>query len=99
MTMSYLVPSGVTLRSCARHDCVVMSSTKVVHPRMGLIGARSTPTMSDDIGMYFCATWSQPPGAAQRSMHARAPLKKSYLRLSWTSLNDARERKPCSLAR
>ena len=55
--------------------------------------------MSDYIGMYFCATWSQPPGAAQRSMHARAPLKKSYLRLSWTSLKDARERKPCSFAR
>jgi hypothetical protein len=25
-------------------------------------------------------------------MHARAPLKKSYLRFSCTSLNDARER-------
>lgn len=69
-----------------------MSSTKVVHPRMGLMGARSTPTMSELIGMYFAATCSQPPGAAHRSMHARAPLKKSYLRLSWTSLNEARER-------
>jgi len=49
--------------------------------------------------MYFCATCSQPPGAAHRSMAARAPLKKSYLRFSWMSLKAERERKPCSLAR
>jgi hypothetical protein len=59
---------------------------------MGLMGARSTPTIVELIGMYFAATWSQPPGAAHRSMHALAPLKKSYLRLSWTSLNAARLR-------
>ena len=54
-----------------------MSSTKVVHPPMGLMGARSTPTIVELIGMYFAATWSQPSGAAHRSMHALAPLKKS----------------------
>mmetsp|Transcript_2033 Transcript_2033/g.7099 ORF Transcript_2033/g.7099 Transcript_2033/m.7099 type:complete len:255 (-) Transcript_2033:77-841(-) len=82
-----------------RHRSVVMSSTSVVTPRMGRIGARSTPTMVAPSGMYFCATCSHPPGAAHRSRHERADARKSYLRLSCTSLNAARERKPCSLAR
>ncbi len=41
----------------------------------------------------------QPPGAAQRSMRARADERKSCFLLSWTNLKAARERKPWSFAR
>ena len=39
-----------------RQRSVVMSSVSVMTPRMGLMGTRSTPTMTLLIGMYLCAT-------------------------------------------
>jgi len=57
-----------------------MSSTKVMQRGIGLIGVRSTPTMIESGGMYLEATWSQPPGAAQRSItHLDLSKKLNFL--------------------
>jgi hypothetical protein len=77
----------------ARAAGVVMSPTMDRHPRTGFMGARSTPRMREERGMALAATCIHPPGAAQRSSTARAPDRKLCLRLSWISLNAARERK------
>lgn len=43
-------------------------------------------------GMYLLATWSQPPGAAHKSMQHLADSRKLYFLLSWISLNAERAR-------
>ena len=78
---------------------VVMSLTKVLTLRIGRIGSRSIPSTIEFAGIVFAATWHQPPGAAQRSMHTLALERKSCFLLIWISLNAARDRYPCSFAR
>ena len=48
-------------------------------------------------GMYLLATWSHPPGAAQRSIQHFAVSRKLYFLFSWMSLKAERARYPCSL--
>lgn len=55
------------------------------------------PTMILFEGMYLLATWSQPPGAAHKSMQHRADSRNAYFLFSWISLNAERARYPCSL--
>lgn len=47
--------------------------------------------------MYLLATWSQPPGAAQRSIVHLADSRKEYFLFNWINLNAERARYPCSL--
>jgi hypothetical protein len=90
-TQSNLLPFA-SFFSAVLHAWVVMSCTRVLTPRMGLMGTRSTPRMSEVSGMVLAATCSHPPGAAHRSSSALHPLSRSYFRLSWMSLKAARER-------
>ena len=46
--------------------------TRLMHPAIGLIGARSTPIIKLDIGICSLATCIQDPGAAHKSIHTRA---------------------------
>lgn len=48
--------------------------------------------ISDDSGMYLLATWSQPPGAAHRSISTRDRSRKLNFLFSWISLNAERAR-------
>ena len=50
------------------------------------------PTITLFTGMYLLATWSQPPGAAHRSMQHLADSRKEYFLFSWMSLNAERAR-------
>ena len=85
------------LRS-VRHFSVVMSLIMAMHPGMGLMGARSTPTIREDMGMCSLATCIHDPGAAHRSMQTRDFWRNSNFLFSWTNLKEARERYPISLA-
>ena len=50
------------------------------------------PTITLLTGMNLLATWSQPPGAAHRSIQHLAGSRKEYFLLSWMSLNAERAR-------
>lgn len=45
---------------------------------IGFIGSKSIPIIMLEDGMYFEATYIQPPGAAQRSIKTLAFYKKLY---------------------
>jgi hypothetical protein len=46
---------------------VVMSAMKVLQDGIGLMATRSSPILTECIGIYFSHTCNQPPGAAHRS--------------------------------
>ena len=83
----------------ALHFSVVMSSCRQMTLGIGAILTMSTQMIMDEVGHVFAHTCDHEPGAPHRSSTTRALPSRSYFLLSWISLNDARDRNPCSLAR
>uniref|UniRef100_A0A0E0IZK9 Beta'-coat protein n=1 Tax=Oryza nivara TaxID=4536 RepID=A0A0E0IZK9_ORYNI len=81
-------------RPAAWHLVVVMSSVSECAPRMG---TRSTLTTKAPTGAWLTATWTHPPGAAQRSSTASAVGRKRNRASSWSSLKAVRAMNPTNV--
>ena len=56
---------------------------------IGFIGSKSIPIIILELGIYFDATYIQPPGAAHKSTSTLAFCKKLYFLFIYTNLNAA----------
>jgi hypothetical protein len=84
--------NGNQVDACRRRTLASGSITVIM-----ILQRLRAPTIRLFTGIVLLATWSQPPGAAQRSMQHRADSKKAYFLFNWMSLNAERARYPCSL--